>query len=70
MHRTEFTMGQKLTNYYEAIKAEAGFQAQMRLALRTGVSSAKAASIPDSQETLEKFKTAFKEISGKDSKID
>ena len=62
-------MGQKLLKYYDAIKVEGGFQAQMRLAMRTGASSTKAAELPDSPDILQKFKDAFKEITGKDANI-
>jgi len=62
-------MGAKLLKYYDAIKNEAGFQAQMRLAMKTGAASPKAAVLPDSPENLQKFKAAYKEITGKDITI-
>ena len=62
-------MGQKLTAVYDAIKAEGGMQLQMRLAMMTGLASAKAAEAPDSPENIEKFKAAFKEITGKDAPV-
>lgn len=62
-------MGQKLTAFFDAIKAEGGMQLQMRLAMKTGLSSAKALEAPDSQENIEKFKNAYKEITGKDAPV-
>jgi hypothetical protein len=62
-------MGQKLVKYYEAIKSEGGFAAQMRLAMKTCIASTKAAELPDSPENLLKFKTAYKEITGKEALI-
>ena len=59
-------MAQRLSRYYEEVKAAGGIQAQMRLAMTTGISSIKAATEPDAPETLAKFKAAFKEITGKD----
>lgn len=62
-------MAQKLNQFYELIKAHGGIQSQMRLAMKTGLASAKAATEPDSPENLAKFKAAFKEITGKDAPI-
>jgi len=62
-------MGQKLSKIYELINAEGGMQGQMRLAMKTGLSSAKAATEPDSQQNIDKFKAAFKELTGKDAPI-
>ncbi len=62
-------MAQKLTQFYELIKAHGGMQSQMRLAMKTGLANTKAAAEPDSPENLAKFKAAFKEITGKDAPI-
>ena len=62
-------MGQKLTKFYDLMKAEQGLQGQMRLAMKTACSSQKAATEPDSPENIAKFKAAFKEITGKDAPI-
>jgi hypothetical protein len=62
-------MAQKLSQLYELIKAQGGIQGQMRLAMKTGIASTKAATEPDSPETLTKFKAAFKDITGKDAPI-
>jgi len=62
-------MGQKLSRFYELIKAEQGLQGQMRLAMKTGLAAPKAAAEADSPENIAKFKTAYKEITGKDASI-
>lgn len=62
-------MGQKLLQFYELIKVEKGIEGQMRLAMKTGCPSPKAAAMPDSPEIIAKFKAAFKEITGKDAPI-
>jgi len=62
-------MGQKLTKFYDLMKAEQGLQGQMRLAMKTSCASPKAATEPDSPENIAKFKAAFKEITGKDAPI-
>ncbi len=58
-------MAQKLTAIYDAISAEGGIQAKMRLAMVTGIPSAKAATEPDKPENMRKFAAAYKEITGK-----
>jgi hypothetical protein len=58
-------MAQKLLKYYEFARQEGGMQAQMRLAMMTGIASTKAGEIPDSPEAVTKFATAIKEITGK-----
>jgi hypothetical protein len=62
-------MAQKLLRFYELIKADGGVQGQMRLAMKTAISGTKAATEPDSPENFAKFKTAYKEITGKDAQI-
>ena len=62
-------MGQKLLKFYELIKSEGGVQAQMRLSMKTAVSSAKAGEAPDSPENIRKFQAAFKDITGKSAPI-
>jgi hypothetical protein len=59
-------MAQKLLQYYEFVKKEAGFEGQMRLALKTTISSVKAATEPDSPENIAKFRAAAKEVTGKE----
>jgi hypothetical protein len=60
-------MGQKLAQIYEFVKQNGGLQAQMRLAMKTGLSSDKAGAAPDDPATIAKFKAAVKEITGKDA---
>ena len=62
-------MGQKLMKFYELAKAEGGLTMQMRLAMKSGMSSPKAAEAPDSPENIQKFKAAFKEVTGKDAPV-
>ena len=58
-------MGQQLMKMYDLAKQAGGMQAQMRLAMKTGLPSAKAAEAPDSPENVKKFSDALKEITGK-----
>lgn len=60
-------MGKILTQYYDFVKKEGGFDGQMRLAMRTTIPSTKAGSEPDSPENLAKFRAAIKEITGKEA---
>jgi hypothetical protein len=62
-------VGQKLLKVYDLVKAEGGITMQMRLAMKTGVAAPSAESAPDSPENIQKFKAAFKEITGKDAPI-
>jgi len=57
-------MGSKLLTCYEFVEGKGGMQAKMRLAMMTGVASAKAGSEPDSDENVAKFKAAVQEITG------
>ena len=59
-------MGNQLVKYYKFVEENAGSTAKMRLAMMTTVPSAKAASAADSPEIIAKFKTAIKQITGKD----
>ena len=62
-------MGQKLLDIYEAIKKDGDLSAQMRLAMKTGMSSLKAKDAPDTSEILKIFAAAYKEITGKNCPI-
>ncbi len=62
-------MGAKLVKFFELAKEEGGLSAQMRLAMATGISTVKASSEPDSPEILAKFKSAFKEVTGKEAGV-
>ncbi len=60
-------MAARLLKLYEAAKAEGGLQMQMRLAMITSIPSTKAADMPDSPELIAKFRSAFKEVTGKEA---
>jgi hypothetical protein len=62
-------MAQKLLQYYEFVKKEAGFDGQMRLAMRTMIASTKASAEPDSPENIAKFRAAIKELTGKEAPV-
>jgi len=55
-------MGAKLAHFYEEAKTVGGLKAMMRLAVLTTVPSAKAESIPDSSELVQKFQEAINQI--------
>jgi len=60
-------MAAKLARYYELIMAEGGVNAKMRMAMLTVVPSNIAGKVPDAPETVEKFRRAYKEITGKEA---
>jgi hypothetical protein len=62
-------MGAKLQKAFEMAKEAGGLQIQMRLAMKSGMSSEKAASVPDSPENIQKMEAAFKEVVGKEIKL-
>lgn len=62
-------MGQKLMAIYEAIAKEGSIKAKMDLAIKTKIPSVKAAQLEDTEENINLFKKAFKEITGKDCPI-
>lgn len=55
-------MGAKLTEFYEQAKSIGGMKAQMRLAMLTTVSSAKAGVLPDTPDVISRFENALKQI--------
>lgn len=55
-------MGQKLVELYEQTARIASAKGRMRLAMLTGVPSAKAQETPDSPELIAKFQKAIQEI--------
>ncbi|MCX7880461.1 MAG: hypothetical protein N2517_07345 [Ignavibacteria bacterium] len=55
-------MGEKLLKFYEQAYKLGGIKAQMRLAILTLLPSTKAKDEPDSQENIQKFEKAMKEI--------
>ncbi len=62
-------MGAKLLKAFDLVKDEGGVQLQMRLAMKAGLSSAKAGGEPDSPENIQKMEAALKEVTGKDLKL-
>lgn len=62
-------MGERLKKAFEMAKTSGGLTAQMRLAMKSGMSSENAASAPDSPENLKKMENVFKEVVGKDIKL-
>jgi hypothetical protein len=67
--RKESGMGQKLFAFFDAITKEGGVQCQVRLAMKTCMSGEKAKTEPDSPENIQKFKDAYKAITGKDAPV-
>ena len=62
-------MGAKLQKAFDMAKEAGGLQVQMRLAMKSGMSADKAASVPDSPDIIQKMEAAFKEVVGKDIKL-
>ena len=57
-------MAEKLVKYYEYVRGKGGMVFQMRLAMKTGMSSEVAKTAPDSPEALNKFRQAVKDVTG------
>jgi len=62
-------MGNRLVKAFNIAKEAGGMKATMRLAMKGGMSSDKAAAAPDSPENIQKFEAALKEITGKAVKL-
>jgi hypothetical protein len=62
-------MGDKIIEYFEKVKSIGGFKGQMRLAVITKISLQKAATEPDTPETLMRVEAAMKEIEKEFSKV-
>jgi len=62
-------MGKRLQKAFDAAKGAGGVQSQMRLAMKAGMSSDKAAAAPDSAENIQKVQAAFKTVMGKDIQL-
>ncbi|MDK9700430.1 MAG: hypothetical protein OEM52_09830 [bacterium] len=60
-------MGVKLKKYFDYAFAEGGVMFQVRLAMKSGVVSDKAAIIPDTPEMVTKVRSVLKDITGKES---
>ncbi|MBN2343800.1 MAG: hypothetical protein JXX29_22050 [Deltaproteobacteria bacterium] len=56
-------MGVKLESYFEKAKADGGLSAQMKLAMLTKMSPAKAKDAPDDEANIKIFEDAMKKIS-------
>ncbi|MEQ8187856.1 MAG: hypothetical protein ABRQ39_07755 [Candidatus Eremiobacterota bacterium] len=55
-------MGVKLLAFYDDAQKIGGLKGKMRLAMITGISSAKAGSEPDSPENIKKFTDGISEL--------
>ena len=62
-------MGTRLVKAFNIAKEAGGMKATMRLAMKGGMSSDKAAAAPDSAENIQKLEAALKEITGKAVKL-
>lgn len=62
-------MGAKLVKAFDIAKQAGGAQFQMRLAMKSGMSSVKAASEPDSPENVTKMEAALKDVTGQAVKL-
>lgn len=56
-------MGAKLEEYFVKVKAEGGLNAQMKLAMLTKMSPAKAKEAPDNEANIRIFEEAIKKLS-------
>ncbi len=59
-------MGQKLMAWYNFVEALAGREGKMKLAKLTCVPSVIAMGKPDDKETLDRFRAAVRQITGRD----
>ncbi len=55
-------MGDKISKYYDFAMQKGGLTLQMRLAMKTGVTSQDAKSSPDTPDKVQKFQSALKEL--------
>ena len=62
-------MGQRLVQLIEFAKKCGGMSAQMRLAMKTCVTTGQAGTLPDSAEMVQKFREAVKEVTGQEPPI-
>jgi hypothetical protein len=62
-------MGARIVKGFEIAKQEGGMKALMRLAMKAGLSSEKAAAAEDSPELIQKMEKALQEILGKSIKL-
>jgi len=62
-------MGEKLKKAFELAKQAGGLPAQMRLSMKSGMTSAKAQTEADDPEKIRKMEAALTEIIGKNVKL-
>jgi hypothetical protein len=55
-------MGDKITKYYEYAAQKGGITLQMRLAMKTGVTSVAAKTVQDTPDQVMKFQSVLKEL--------
>jgi len=60
-------LGAKLVKLFEFAKANGGLVVQMRVAMKTGITSANAAAEADSPANIDKVRAAIKEVAGVDA---
>lgn len=60
-------MAARLEKAYEIAEKQGGLQLKMRLAMKSGISSVKAASEPDSPENIDKMKKSLVELGCSDA---
>jgi hypothetical protein len=61
----EATVADRLMKYYQYISEQSGLGGKIKLAQITKLPSNKAAMEPDTQDVIQKFQEAVKEITGK-----
>ena len=59
-------MGRKLMAWYDFVESVAGREGKMKLAKETCIPSVLAMGRPDDPATLEKFRAAIRQITGRD----
>lgn len=58
----KYKMGQQLMELYKQAEAKAGVTGKTRMAMKTAVPSAKAASVPDSPDIIAKARAVIAEL--------
>lgn len=62
-------MGDKLVKAFDMAKSEGGIQAELRLAMKSGMSRKKAEAETDAPELVSKLEAALEELLGKPLKL-
>lgn len=57
-------MGEKLMEYYSFVEEHEGLDGKIELAKQTNLPGTKAATEPDSEENIQRFREAIEEITG------